>query len=404
MTFAFFQNPNDTMTTPQTSEQQSEGLPAGPAQAQPMSSLVPAVRELPIPPAPVRRRRWWLWVAGGVVGVAAAGLVYLQPWVPSPLSVAVEQIAMAPVTRLLAVNGRIAALHSVDLRPLAGGALTQVSVVEGQEVNAGQVLARIDTSAQDAVVRQALAALDAALVAQEQADATYQRSLALGANVSTAMLEADQRAAQRAMQEVARVAAMLEQAQVQLDRHTLYAPIAGTIIAMNAEPGQIVDTGMVLMTLADLGALIVETDVDEAYAGQVAVGQEAVMRFAGEAGTLSGLVRSVAGRVDAATGGLAVKIGFDEPVIAPIGLTVTANIIVDRREAALTVPRSAIVTEGTDTSVFLVRDGVARLQPVMVIDWPAARLIVTEGLAPGDPVIVDAASLSDGQPVRTDTP
>lgn len=392
------------MTTPQTFKQQVDGLPAGQAQAQPMSSLVPAVREPQKAQAPVRRRRRWPWIAGALVGVVAAGLVYLQPWVPSPMSVAIEPLATAPVTRLLAVNGRIAALHSIDLRPLASGALTQVSVAEGDVVTTGQVLARIDTAAQDAVVRQAIAALDSALVAQEQADATYRRSLALGANVPTATLEADRRAAQRAMQEVARVSAMLEQAQVQLDRHTLYAPIAGTIVAMNAEPGEIVDTGMVLMTLADLGELIVETDVDEAYAGQIAVGQAAVMRLAGETGTRSGTVRSVAGRVDAATGGLAVTIGFDEPASAPIGLTVTANIVVDQQAAALTVPRTAIVTEGTGTAVFLLRDGVARHQPVTVIDWPAARLIVTEGLAPGDPVIVDAAGLADGQPVRTDTP
>lgn len=392
------------MASPGTPRQQSKDLPVGHAPAADSSSLVPALREPPEPPASARRRRWWLWLAAGVVGVLTAGLVYLQPWTPAQILVTVEQAAADPVTRLLAVNGRIAALHSVDVRALVGGSLTHVAVSEGQQVEAGQVLARIDATTEDAVVRQAIAGLDAALVAQEQADSTYARSLALRANISAAALEADRRAAQSAMQEVARMTALLEQAQVKLARHTLRAPISGTIVAMDAEVGQIADIATVLMTLADLADLIVETDVDEAYANQVAIGQQAALRFPGETETRAGHVRAVAGRVDAATGGLAVKIEFDGPVSAPIGLTVTANIVVDQREAALTVPRTALVTEDGATAVYLAHEGVARLRPVSVVDWPAARLVVTEGLSPGDPVIIDAAGLSDGLPIRLDAP
>jgi RND family efflux transporter MFP subunit len=343
-------------------------------------------------------------LAAGVAAALAAAIGYLQPWSPTPISVAVEQVAMAPVTRVLAVNGRIAARHSVDLRPQVTGTLTEVSASEGQRVEAGQVLARIDAAAQDAIVRQSRAALDAALVAQEQADATYARSLALGANISVAALEANRRALQSAVQEVARMRALLEQAQVQLARHTLRAPISGTIVAVDAERGQVADTATALMTVADLDDLIVETDIDEGYASQIAVGQPAVLRFSGQTETRTGHVNAVSGRVDAATGGLAVKIGFDAPVSAPIGLTVTANIVVDERDAALAVPRTAIVTEGDGAAVFLARDEVARLQPVTVTDWPAARLIVTDGLAPGDPVIVDAAGLSDGLRISRDAP
>jgi len=392
------------MNSTDTPMQQSGGLPMGQAPSELKSSLVPALREPPKPPMRGRKTHRWLWLAGGLIGTLAVTLAYLQPWTPAPLPVAVEQVAMAPVTRLVAVNGRIAALHSVDLRSQVTGTLTQVLVSEGQRMEAGQVLARIDATVQDAIVRQALAGLDAALVAQEQADSTYARSLALGANISAAALAADRRAAQSAMQDVARMAALLEQAQVQLARHTLRAPISGTIVAMDAEVGQIADTASVLMTLADLDDLIVETDVDEAYASQVAVGQPVVLRVSGETETRTGHVRTVAGRVDVATGGLAVKIGFDAPVSAPIGLTVTANIVVDQREAALTVPRTALVTEGGSTAVFLEQEGIARIQPVSVIDWPAARLIVTEGLSPGDPVIIDAAGLSDGLRIRPDAP
>jgi len=108
-------------------------------------------------------------------------------------------------------------------------------------------------------------------------------------------------------------------------------------------------TATPLFAVADLSALIVETDVDESYATQIRAGMPAVLQLTGETGTLAGTVSFVAPVVDAETGGLAVKIAFAEPQQAPVGLTVTANIVVDRQEAAISAPRSAIVDAGSKT-------------------------------------------------------
>jgi RND family efflux transporter MFP subunit len=323
---------------------------------------------------------------------------------PRPTPVAVEVATSAPVTRVLAVNGRIAALHSVDVRPAVGGALVALPVAEGDLVEEGQVLARIDAEAQNAVVRQAMAALDAALIARDEARETYDRSLALGANVARSVLETQARAVQSAEQEVARLTAVLEQAQVALRDRTIRAPMRGTVLVLESEVGQIVDTATPLLTLADLSALVVEADVDEAYATQIAPGQRAVMRLAGETDTRYGHVSFVSRLVDVTTGGLAARIGFDDPVTAPVGLTVAANIIVDARDAALTVPRTALDSAGDGTGVFVVREGAAHFLPVTVVDWPAARLIVTSGLTEGDVVITDAAGIVEGQTVTVDRP
>ena len=96
---------------------------------------------------------------------------------------------------------------------------------------------------------------------------------------------------------------------------------------------------------------------------------------------------------------LAIRISFDAPLHAPVGLTVTANIVVDLQEA-LTVTRSALMGE----AVFLLVNGKAIERPVTVIDWPAARLIVTKGLAAGAQVITDSTGLSDGLAVTAVAP
>jgi RND family efflux transporter MFP subunit len=368
---------------------------------------LPALRPPPADPAagPARSGlRIWAWVLGLVAVVAAGLLAYLQPWTPAVIPVAVEQVEPAPVTRVLAVNGRIAARHSVDVRALVGGALTDLRVAEGDSVQIRAELARIDSAAPRAALRQAIAGMDAALVAQDQARDTLARSEQLGANVARTTLEAAARAVQAAEQDVARAMALVDQAQAQLDAYTIRAPMTGSILALNVEPGQSIDPSTVLMTVADLEQLIVETDVDEAYAVQIRTGQPAALQLTGEGALREGAVARVSQRVDPATGGLAVQIAFDVPVSAPIGLTVTANIIVEARDAALTAPRTAIRADEDAQVVFVVVDGTARRRAVTVIDWPAARLIVTDGLAPGDLLILDATGLIDGQPVRLGQP
>ncbi|MDO9525499.1 MAG: efflux RND transporter periplasmic adaptor subunit, partial [Gemmobacter sp.] len=364
--------------------------------------MVPAVlASIPqMHPAPKPRRGPWLWAVGAVLAAGVAGLLYFQPWAEPTAVVVVETATLGPVTRVLAVNGRIAGVRSVTIRPQIAGTLSEVLVADGEIVRVGTTLARIDPEAQQAVVRQALAGLDAALVTQAESEANYERTKALGANAARVVLESAARAVQSAAQEVARTTAFLDQAQIQLQKYSITAPLSGSVLALAAEPGQIVDLSTVLMTVADLGQLVVETDVDESYARQIKVGQPAALQLSGDTAVLDGHVSFVSQRVDETTGGLAIKLTPDAPLTAPIGLTVTANITVDDRASAITVPRAAIVRNISGDGVLVVTDGKAQLRPVQVIDWPAARLIVTDGLAAGDVVISDAVGLADGQTVK----
>jgi RND family efflux transporter MFP subunit len=373
--------------------------------AQPAASRVPALVPPPtgaVPPppaAPKAARRLWPWLAGGLLAAGLGGLWYLQPWVPQAASVVVETVTPGPVTRVLAVNGRIAGVQSVEVRPQVSGTLDAVLVDDGDSVQPGQPLTRLDAAAQQAFLRQAAAGLDAALVAQEDAAATYDRTNALGTNAARVALESAARAVQAASQEVARMTALLDQAQIQLEKFTILAPISGTVLDLAADPGQSVDPATVLMTIVDMGQLIVETDVDESYATQIRTGQPAALQLAGEATVREGRVSFVSQKVDEATGGLAVELTPDVPVTAPIGLTVTANITVDDQPAAITVPRAALLRDAGGEAVLVVEGGIATRRAVTVIDWPAARLIVTEGLVAGDVVIADATGLAEGQMV-----
>ncbi len=346
-------------------------------------------------------RRWGLWIGLAAAGGASGWLFLAQPWQAGVNAVPVEIVAPGPVTRVLAVNGRIAALRSVEVKSTVAGTLIASLAEEGDTVSEGAVLAHLDDTSQLAAVRQATAALDQQVLARNQARAAVERAEALGGTVSRVTLDDARNALERAEQEVGRLRALVDQAQFQLTKFSIVAPIAGTILTRGVEPGQVVDLTTTLFTLGDLSELVVQTDVDESYAMQIKTDMPAVLQLTGGDRKHDGKVSFVAPVVDAGTGGLAVRISFAEPQTAPIGLTVTANIIVDQRDEALSAPRAALVANGSELSVFVVEGEKAKRVPVKVIDWPADRLIVTEGLKAGDRLITDASDLADGQTVRS---
>lgn len=362
--------------------------------------LVPSSRR----ERPKASRRWRFWVLLAALGLALTALVLAQSWMNCPPVVPVETVAPAPITRVLAINGRIAADNSVEVTPTVTGTLTALPVAEGDAVEAGDILAQVDPNAQRTLLRQAQARLDAARDAQAEARAEFDRAAALDTTVARSVRDTYAHKLEAATQEVARLSAALDQARIALENHTIRAPVSGHVVSLDVEQGQLVSPSTPLMTLADLGTLLVEADVDEAYATQIATDQPAVLQLAGETQTRSGRVSYVSRRVDIATGGLAVELSFDIPVVAPVGLTVATNIIVETRAAALTVPRTALTEVEGETGVFLMREGRTMFRPVSVVNWPAARLIVIEGLAEGERLVAEASGITAGQAVTIEQP
>lgn len=349
----------------------------------------------PSQPSPWTHRPVTWAVAALLIGVSLGGGSLWWTRANSLPVVVTETARLGPVTRVLAVNGKIAAQDQVQIKPTVGGTVLEVMAREGDVVAKGAVLAQIDPGQQQAIVAAARAAVMQGQTRQTQAAASHARARDLGPVMPRATLDEAFNTLQAAQQEVARLQAVLDQAVIQLSRFQVLAPISGTVIARSVDLGQLADTQTPMFTLADLSVLTVDTTVDEAYAADIALGQSALLQLVGSREILAGKVRFAAPRIDTTTGGRAVTIGFDAPLSAPVGMTVTANIIVDQRQA-LTVPRAALQGD----AVFRKIGRVARLTPVSVIEWPAARLIVTQGLTAGDQVIIDAAGLVDGQGVR----
>lgn len=337
-----------------------------------------------------------------VIVLILAGSAYAainRPWEPKSKVVATETLVAGPIEQLLAVNGRIAAKTSVTVRSAVSAQAMSVAFDEGQAVKAGDILIELDASLAQAQAEQAKAALESQQVKQRQADAAAQRARALGENTSRSTLEDAELSLAGAVNETARLQAALEQANRQVAQYTIRAPISGIVLTREVDEGQLVDTQTQLFVIADTSELVVETDVDEVYSSRVSAGLKALLKPVGASVAQHGTVTFAAPTVDSSTGGRAIKIAFDEPVELPVGLTVNANVIVDAFEGVLSVPRSAIVTEGADSHVLVIENGLAVSRAIAFNDWPAERVVVTEGLTAGDVVITDPVGITVGDMV-----
>src|SRR5690606_31698830 len=192
--------------------------------------------------------------------------------------VATETLSPGTVTQVLAVTGRIAPRLQVKVRSAVSAQAVAVLADEGDRVTEGQVIVRLDPAQPQALVHQARAALEAGLVAEQQAQATLDRARALGENTPRATREDAERAVVSASNEVTRLRSVLEQTESQLAQYTITAPLSGVVLERSIDQGQLVDTQSELFTIADLTTLVVETDVDEIYSARMRVGLRAILK------------------------------------------------------------------------------------------------------------------------------
>jgi multidrug efflux pump subunit AcrA (membrane-fusion protein) len=135
-------------------------------------------------PPPDKRMSFWVWVATAALALILLTLIWWQPFTTKPTSVVVEIVTPGPITRVLAVNGQVSALKSVSKHSSVSGTLLNLWVAEGDLVKLGDILVQIDAAQQAAVLRQAVAALDAGLVARAAAKTTLAPTQALGNNLA----------------------------------------------------------------------------------------------------------------------------------------------------------------------------------------------------------------------------
>jgi HlyD family secretion protein len=340
-----------------------------------------------------------IFVALAAVALAIVGYRFLVPRNQEGSTLVVKK---ALAERILAVNGRIRPRLQVDIRPSLGGVLVALPFDVGDRVEAGQILAKIDDAPERAAIVEAQASLATQLATLAQARRELARFEALGQFAARRDVEQRRLAVLEGEREFNRRQAAVVQASELRDRRVLRAPFAGVILDRPVDPGQAVGLESVIYRLADLSSPEVSIEVDEVYAAEILPGMEATVAMPGQAGQLTARVLHIEPRVDPATGARAVRLGLIGAAIdAASGLTVTVNLLIERRESAISVPRSAMLPSGSSSKVRMIgRDNLVIERVVTFIDWPAESVIVISGLKLGDRILTEPNVAQPGEKVR----
>lgn len=337
----------------------------------------------------------------GMIVVMAGALLWWQFGRSDPPSVRVERVVSGPAAEILAVNGQLRPGRTDRIGAPVLGQVVAVMVEEGDEVAKGQLLLRLDDTIARQAVIQAEATLAAARVDAEAKQRAWERARALTDTISAQARENAEFAWRAAQANVAQLEAALAQARQQLDLYQVTSPSDGTVLSVEAKIGQVVGSSSVLVTVGNLRQPRVEADVDEVFGVRLRPGLKASVAPVGSDDAIPAHVEFVAPTVDPLTGGRLVRLRLDdEPEVPmPSGLTMSVNIVVEQFEDVIAIPGSAILDLDRAPRVMIVENGQASERSVTVRNWPSDRLIVSEGLAEGDLLILAPQDVQPGQRV-----
>jgi len=289
-------------------------------------------------------------------------------------------------------SGEVRARHESQLAFRVGGKLVARLVDAGARVKAGQPLARLDPADAQLTVVQAEA--NRSLAAAE-----LQRTQELKAKnfVSQAVLDAKVSTAQSA-------AAQAQLAKNQAGYTTLSADTAGVVVAVLAEPGQVVAAGQGVFRVARDGEREVAIAIPEAHLGGLKVGSGGTAQLwaAGGDKIYRVVLRELAPAADPATRTFAARVTLlSAPADLPLGLTATVS-FARAATAQIIVPLAAILQQGERAAVWIIgQDNTVSQRVVEIERYSDAGAVLKTGLSAGESIVAAGAfKLVAGEKVR----
>ncbi len=286
--------------------------------------------------------------AGGAKGAGQA---------PTVVNVVRPQRQDVPV--VLAANGTVTPVSTVDLHPQTTSTIRTVHIKEGQFVKKGDLMFSLDDRSDAANVDKARAQIARDQAALADAERQFKRSQELVAQKFLSQSAAD---TQRAQVEAARALVVADQAAlrstgVSASYNAIRAPMSGRVGAINVYPGSLVQLATSLTTITQLDPITVAFTLPETALADVLAAQKRgkveVQASSGDAGKPgTGALSFVDNAVDAVSGTIRVKAQFDnrDNSLWP-GQYVNARLTVQTLAGALVIPPAAIITSTRGTFV-----------------------------------------------------
>ncbi len=298
------------------------------------------------------------------------------------MQVVVVEAGQKPVAETLSLVGTLLANESVEIKAQIDGIIEAILFEEGQAVEAGDSLVRLDESKLSAAVAEAEANFQLSQANHERASQLFRDRL-------ISKQEFDQASAVFNFNQ-----ATLELRRRQLEDTRVQAPFEGVVGARNVSPGQVISKNTTLTWLMDLDPLKVEVSVPERFLGRLRVGQTIQFPIAAYGDrTFSGEIYYISPYVEETTRTAVVRARLPNPSheLKP-GMLATLEITLQVRDQAVVISEAGLaqVQDGNRAVVFVVNDDqtVEARNVALGVRMPG-EVEVRTGLKPGERVIVE---------------
>ncbi|ABM58094.1 efflux RND transporter periplasmic adaptor subunit [Verminephrobacter eiseniae] len=322
--------------------------------------------------------------------------------VPAPLQFGADEVLLVQRHSLslgVPVSGALRALNSAMVKARVGGELQGLTVREGDSVEAGQEVARIDPSESRFRLHQAQQQAEAAKsqVDIQQRQHSNNRALVDQGFISATALATSQASLEAARSSYQAAVAAADVARKALDDTVLRSPISGLVAQRLAQPGERVSIDARIIEVVDLSLLELEALISAADSVAVRVGQKARLDIAGTPGPVSAIVVRINPSAQAGSRAVPVYLRVDQAAGAPLrqGIFVQGMLDTGRAER-LAVPLDAVRTDKPVPYLQTIRNGQVVHVPVQtatraVVD--GQTLVAVAGVAEGTPVIAGRIGL-----------
>jgi RND family efflux transporter MFP subunit len=323
----------------------------------------------------------------------------------APLSVRVAEVRESRTPRGVPAVGAVEPIRRASPASRLMGSVVAAPFEEGDRVDSGQVLVRIDDRDMAARRTQVESRVGEAEVLLRDAETLAARmdTLAKQGAVAGVQLEQAQTGRARAAAGLESARAALRELEANAAYGTVAAPFAGEIVRKSLNVGDVATPGVPLFVLEDLSRIRVVASIGEAAAARLRPGARVPVEIEAAGVRAVGVVEAVLPSSRPPVTGFRVNVVLDRPSPAVIsGMTATVLVPSDEPDAGrvvrLLVPREALVRRGEMVGVFLVDGTTARLRWVRTGLEEGDAVEVLSGLRGGERVVVGEGRdrLTDG--------
>ena len=299
-------------------------------------------------------------------------------WGGGVTKVVTARIELQALVDEIQALGTANANESVEIRSRISSLVERVAFVEGQVVEAGELLIELESS-------EIVAGLALAEASLSESLSLYNRNKSLSDTQAISASRLEQLLAQVKVNE-----ALVVAAQARLANTRIRAPFSGRIGLRRVSPGSFVNSSTVITTLDDVTTIKLDFSVPETFVTAVDEGMIILARsIVFPDRVFKGKVSSVDTRLDPVSRAVQVRavIPNADGALKP-GMFMTVDLQRDRGDV-LVAPEQAIVPEGTVQYVFVVADGLVEKRPVILGRRIPGYVVIREGVVAGESVVTE---------------